>query len=483
MVDLANIRVPVDEHEKVLMGDKLQDPFLFEYIDHIKTDIHNLGIRVPVFFLLDALVSPFDMTEDEQNEFEARLRSSVFDDNHIWRIGSRYQKADYAICDLVNELGAMVISSDRFKDHIQNGTIRRPKDLLQFSPRRTSKFVNHRFVNIAHGGRYKTPLDLISQPTDEDEYWQEWLLHAEVIIPFLDQNFATSARDEIQESKLFKPMPEPVAPKVLEPVRVHREPLKVPKKRPEKYPIIYCGDLWGLSKNIDNYVQVVGRLFRDDNSWELRDFAAAPAIKATGAPKFKGFKAAQWIACEGILRRNNIGYYLESPEWAPVNGVQGITSIYSQLHKKRRFQTWGSPPWARSRQILQEELTTEDVQHSEAEQAFAPAASDSTIVIPEEVPTSSQFNTPSIDETEGLKQPKNQVPKIKKQAAKVSTSSPQVRQQSSDRETKQGQHTYPIQAPTETTEKKEPRKQKWLSWALVIVATAVAIATATVLIF
>lgn len=351
VVDLANIRVPVVEDEKVLMGNKLQDPFLFEYIDQIKADIDNLGCNVPVFLVLDSLVTPNDMTEEEQREFNARLNSSIFDQNHIWRVGKEYQKADYPICDLVNNLGAMVISSDRFKDHIENGNIHHPEELLQFSPRRSSRFVAHKFVNVAFGGRKKTPQDLLTQTTNDDEYWNQWLEHAKIIISYLDPEAEKAAEDEIEDSHFNSttPVHEVEIEEQLAPVVVQREYVDKPRKRPEQVPIVYCGDFLSLNRSVDSYVQVIGRLFRDGTNWELRDIASAQPVKANGAPKFKGFSVGQWIGCEGVLQRNNIGYYLESPEWIPVSDVKEISFTTTNPKKRRTiFRSWGPPPWAKS---------------------------------------------------------------------------------------------------------------------------------------
>ena len=355
VVDLANIRVPVTEDSKVVVNGKPQDPFLFEYIDHIKRDIDNLGLGVPVFYLLDTLVKPHEMTAEENEEFLARQTNSIFADGHIWRIGRTHQKADFAICQLVNELGALVISGDRFREYKADGRIEHPGNMLQFAPQRVSRHDTHAFINKGHGSKRAEPAHLIDPPISEAEYWLRWRAHVDVILQWVDPVVAQFAEAELNDFEF----PELEAPDsvvdIEEPIATigRGVPLTAIPRRPSEMPSVLSGDYWGLTASTNQWVKVVGRMFQDSDGWVLRDLASARGVSLPGLSPNRSSRPTigGWSASTGVLRSDSEGFFLESAELAPSGRLDDVRSLFSVRFEsqQRDYTPWGPAPWQRPR--------------------------------------------------------------------------------------------------------------------------------------
>jgi hypothetical protein len=360
VVDLANIRVPAKDEDKVLMGNKLQDPFYFQDIKDIMNDVDNLGLHVPVFYLLDTLVTPHDMTESEKADFVDMQASSVFSKSHIWRIGEQFQKADFAICELANNLDAMIFSGDRFRDHISNKTIQRPDDLIQFSPNRANRQNQHQF-NKTGGRRKAQPSDFIVRSIDTDEYWANWDAHVRIILKWLNPIAMEWAEIEIKKGfPTDNPLPSTTTGDTNRKAPDSKNPLVLkptkPKRESEVSQMIMSSDGWGLSQFVDKWVIITGRLFKDENSWVLRDFASAPGVGLINAEKVRGLREAHWTSCEGILRKDNFGYFLESPSWQATTKPVLYKFLYPQFAREKlvKYRSWGNAPWRASNSDTQE---------------------------------------------------------------------------------------------------------------------------------
>ena len=207
-VDIPVLSIPTDT--PVFMGRNRRPPLLFADIADIMRDLYALEFNIPIFFIIDAQVDPYNMTVEEEAYMRHMESAPPHDLERIWRMRpqrfgfgykvdekSRFrEKADAAICELVNKRDVAVISGDGFGTEARTGKLQRPEDLVRFQAKRSSRELPFAFLNRTERLRGLSLHDVVA-PLSNDEYWDEWEECARILAGHMGREQKRSDREWI----------------------------------------------------------------------------------------------------------------------------------------------------------------------------------------------------------------------------------------------------------------------------------------------
>lgn len=394
-VDLANLRLDTDQ--PVLMGKTERQPLLFRDITDIMRALEELQLGVPIFYVIDARVNPHGMRPEEEAFIrELESRDPRYTDR-IWRMKQRRfgiskkedaksllrEKADVALCDLANALDTAIISGDRFGEEARTGRLARPDSLVRFEANRTSRDHQFGFSNRSRQFPLRNLETLTAHLTDE-EYWDEWCRGARILADHMHRQQKKDDREVIDHylstrtPKTEKNRKSRVvtrstdfshievtftgtdssAPEAVTEIHEQDVPVPVPVVAPVPVAVIpeaafIFRDLHDLKTHVDQPVEMISRIFRQDTSLYFRLYGSGMGVLLDVPNASEYHTSHEFMSATGVLRRLDSGWVLTS---ARVNGTVTAAELESMKDAGRQvsrptFSPWGRLPrwrWSKS---------------------------------------------------------------------------------------------------------------------------------------
>lgn len=408
-VDLANLSIRTDA--PVLMGSNARQPLLLRDVIDIMNDLYGFEFNIPIFFIIDARVVPYNMTRPETEDLWRMESAEPHDLERVWRIRkqrfgisrreddkSRFKEtADAALCELANKRNVAVVSGDRFFSESQSGKLQRPLDLIRFRPHRESRSEGFTFYNesMEYGGR---PLPQLVADLTNDEYWDEWAECAQILSGHMDRDqkkhdrsvISTWLKNRVRDSarstslsptpagppeipsghrpdqsvstaateNLPAPRTDHLPPEESVPVEVvPAPPLRAERLVPEA--VFVFRDLRDLRAHQGMTVEMVSRPFRVGEQLFFKLYAAGMGVLVELADDQDIKTGHQFISATGLLELADHGWVLRN---ASINGVVPSEDVEELKPLGRRvelptFTQWGRlPTWLRRRQQVVQQV-------------------------------------------------------------------------------------------------------------------------------
>ena len=416
-VDLANLSIRTDT--PVMMGSNSRQPLLFRDVIDIMNDLYGFEFSIPIFFVIDARVVPYNMTRPETEDLWRMESAAPDESDRVWRIRKQRfgisrreddkskfkERADAALCELANKRNVAIISGDRFYTESQSGKLQRPLDLIRFRPYRETREESFTFYNesLEHGDR---PLPQLVADLTDDEYWDEWYECAQIlsghmekeqkrndryvisewlkgrvrsaaisasttttkppeILPVQETNQSTStpASGSLPAARIDHAPPEKSVPMVAVPASQPTADRLVPDA------VFVFRDLRDLRAHQGMTVEMVSRPFWVDEQLFFRLYAAGSGVLIEVAEIQNVKTEHEFMSATGQLELADHGWVLRD---ASINGVVSAEEVEELKSLGRRldpptFSPWGRLPrwrWRRQQhdQSIEEHLPGPDTE-------------------------------------------------------------------------------------------------------------------------
>jgi hypothetical protein len=142
VVDVANIREMRPGRTLMVVRKKEEEVFDPEVVFLVMRALERLSNGIPIIYVMDKGIRPHFPNEEFDSEFLSHLKKDPRTEGKILLTKSKFRngdakttKADEVICKLHNNLGAIVISRDKFGSEISSGLMQHPETLRSFRPR------------------------------------------------------------------------------------------------------------------------------------------------------------------------------------------------------------------------------------------------------------------------------------------------------------------------------------------------------------